>query len=274
MPFFIPKLVIGAKALGGVIKAKGAASAATKGAAAMTKAGVSKTGAKANAAAVTRANAAVTAAQTAFKGTGGGLALAGNALGTAAMVGGGVAAYNWDMNRRVNNAVAATGVQPSEGGQVPGSGIVPGAPEFPYGGGGFDFGQGAGGAMPLPGNPSAVGLPQGGMAVAGQGAEITELRRQLVRITDETNALYRAMNDSISLLTDMSVTINAQSDMGQGLQNLANNASELSRQGIQDLTYIINFMDERIRTSETGIAESSATLSGLNSDMNSVNWFN
>jgi len=264
MPFFIPKLVVGGKALAGVIKAGAAASKAGKAYAA---------GATVKASGLTAAKTATTAAKGAYAAAGGTKALVGNALGSAAMIGGGVAAYNWDMNRRVNNALNNAGVAGSQPGATGEATFGPEGPMFDMGAGGGDFGAGYGNS-PMAGNPGVVGMPQGAMAVSGQGAEIAELRRQLARVTDETNALYRAMNDTCSILTDMSNTINAQSDMGRGLANLSNNAAELSRQGVQDLTTIINFMDERIRTSEAGIAESSSTLAGLNSEMSSVNWFN
>jgi len=134
--------------------------------------------------------------------------------------------------------------------------------------------QSAGSTWGANAHSSVVPMPIGATTgSAGEGAEISELRRELARMTDETNALYRAMNDTVTNLSEMSVTINAQSDMGRGLANLSNQAAELSRQGVQDLTTIINFMDERIRTSEAGIAEASAAFSGLLGDMNSINWF-
>jgi len=108
--------------------------------------------------------------------------------------------------------------------------------------------------------------------MATMGAEILELRRQLGVMTEETNNLARTMADTTQTMQDMSVTINAQSDMGRGIANLANNSNELSRQAVQDLSTIINFMEERIRAAEAGIAESSGSLSSIVSEMNNVQY--
>jgi len=125
---------------------------------------------------------------------------------------------------------------------------------------------------PLVGGPlvTMINMPGGVLSRIGDGAEITELRRQLARVTDEANALYRALDDTADLLSDMSVTINAQSDLGKGLQNLSVNAEKVSNEAIQDLTTIIEFMDDRIKTAESGISESSAELNSLSNELNNI----
>ena len=111
--------------------------------------------------------------------------------------------------------------------------------------------------------------------MATMGAEIIALRNSLNQMTEETNGLSRTMTDTVQILSDMSNTINAQSDMGRGLANLANQSSELSRQAIQDLSTIINFMEERISAAERGSTESAAAIGNIGNDISNISgsWF-
>jgi len=249
MPFFIPKLVVGGKALAGVIKAGAAASKAGKAYAA---------GATVKASGLTAAKTATTKATAAYAAAGGTKALVGNALGTAGMVVGATAAHNWDVNRRVNNALNNAGVAGSQPGATGGPTYGQGGPTLD--GGGFGLGYGT---SPMLNDP---GFVSGG----GQGAEIIELKKQIQILLDEANALYREMNTIVDQLTEMSNTIGAQSDMGRGLLNLAQQSAELARQAINDLNAIINFLEERISTAEAGIADSTSTLASLSADLNAV----
>jgi len=150
--------------------------------------------------------------------------------------------------------------------------VMAAAPEAPMFGPGTGFNAGGAYSGATAGfvGGAAVGMATG---MVGQNAEIDELRRQLQIWMAERERIHREMVAIGDRLTEMSVTISANSDMGRALNNLSNQSIELARQTVADLDAIINFLEERINFALRGIADSTSTISSLTNEMSSVNWF-
>jgi len=103
---------------------------------------------------------------------------------------------------------------------------------------------------------------------SGQGAEISELRKQLQTLFEGGSSFAQEMKGIITHLAEMAQTINIQSDMGRGLSHLSEQSTNLANQGIADLNEIMEFLDNRITTAEAENINSAESLNSLANELN------
>ena len=102
--------------------------------------------------------------------------------------------------------------------------------------------------------------------------DIIALKNQTSTITEWTNTLAIIMADTTQNMSDIANIITISNNMGIGLVNLVDNSNELSHQCIQDLSTIINFLEEKIKTTKTETTDLTDTFEDLANELNNINF--